>query len=103
MDFLKIDGMFVKNIDSDPVNYAMVQAIEQVGRVMGKKTVAEFVENPAICKCLREIGVTFGQGYAILPPRPIEQLLEKGSLISLTSEALVNEQPRQPGVCGGPL
>ena len=64
----------------------MVRAIEQVGREMGKKTIAEFVENAAICERLREIGVRYGQGYGILAPRPIDEVLEIGRPIAAPVE-----------------
>ncbi len=74
VDFLKIDGMFVKDIASDPVNYAMVESINHIGHVTGRKTIAEFVENQTIVKMLRELGVDFMQGYGISMPRPIADL-----------------------------
>jgi EAL domain-containing protein (putative c-di-GMP-specific phosphodiesterase class I) len=70
VDFIKIDGNFVKNVAQDPVDRAMVQAINDVGHVMGKKTVAEFVSGQAGMDALREIGVDFGQGNWIAPPVP---------------------------------
>jgi len=63
VDILKIDGMFVKGIHLEPVNYAMVKAINDVGQVMKMKTIAEYVENEEICKHLVDIGVDYGQGY----------------------------------------
>lgn len=63
VDILKIDGMFVKGIHLEPVNYAMVKAINDVGQVMQMKTIAEYVENEEICSSLKEIGVDYGQGY----------------------------------------
>lgn len=71
VDYLKIDGAFVRDLADDPVDFAMVQAINQVGQVMGLRTVAEFVESERILQRLREIGVDFAQGYAIARPRPL--------------------------------
>jgi diguanylate cyclase (GGDEF)-like protein/PAS domain S-box-containing protein len=74
VDFLKIDGMFVKGIASDPVNYAMVESINHIGHVMGRKTIAEFAEDEAIVAVLRKMGVDYMQGYAIAKPHPLEDL-----------------------------
>jgi diguanylate cyclase (GGDEF)-like protein/PAS domain S-box-containing protein len=74
VDFLKIDGQFVKDILTDKVDLAMVKSINEVAHVMGKKTIAEFVENQAICQCLCEIGVDYAQGFGIAKPMPLEQL-----------------------------
>lgn len=71
VDLLKIDGMFVKDIDTNPINLAMVKSIHEIGRVMGKKTIAEFVESDAVLVKLREIGVDYAQGYEIGRPGPI--------------------------------
>jgi EAL domain-containing protein (putative c-di-GMP-specific phosphodiesterase class I) len=72
VDFLKIDGMFIRDIDEDPIHLAMVQSINEVGHLMGMETVAEFVENDEIVRVLREVGVDYAQGYGICPPRPLE-------------------------------
>lgn len=74
VDFLKIDGMFVKGIASDPVNYAMVESINHIGHVMGRKTIAEFVEDLSIVKVLQELGVDYLQGYGIAKPHPLDDL-----------------------------
>ena len=74
VDFIKIDGSFVKNVANDPVDRAMVQAINDVGHVMGKMTVAEFVSGQAGIDALREIGVDFAQGNWIAPPVPFVPL-----------------------------
>ncbi|MDW8468012.1 MAG: EAL domain-containing protein [Burkholderiales bacterium] len=74
VDYLKIDGEFVKNVHRDPIDCAMVEAIHRVGRVMGIATIAEFVENAEIVERLREIGIDYAQGYGIAPPRPLEAL-----------------------------
>ncbi|CAN5494099.1 hypothetical protein BH11PSE11_BH11PSE11_30360 [soil metagenome] len=73
VDYLKIDGAFVKDMMGDPIDHAMVKAINQIGHVMGLKTIAEFVENDAILEELRRIGVDFAQGYGIEKPRPAVQ------------------------------
>jgi diguanylate cyclase (GGDEF)-like protein len=70
VDFIKIDGSFVQNIANDPVDFAMVRAINDVGHVMGKKTIAEFVDGEAGLSKLREIGVDFAQGNSVSPPSP---------------------------------
>ena len=73
VDYLKIDGVFVKDLDRNPGDFAVVKSINEIGHVMGKQTIAEFVENDDILERLREIGVDYGQGYGIEKPRPIEQ------------------------------
>ena len=72
VDILKIDGMFVRDIVNDPIELAMVRSINEIGHVMGKRTVAEFVEDEAIFEKLRETGVDYAQGYVIGKPRPID-------------------------------
>ena len=74
MDYLKIDGLFVKDILFDEVDLAMVRSINEVGHVMNKKTIAEFVENEAIFKLLRTLGIDYAQGYGIGMPLPLAQL-----------------------------
>jgi diguanylate cyclase (GGDEF)-like protein/PAS domain S-box-containing protein len=76
VDYLKIDGMFVKDIVHDPIDHSMVKSINEVGHVMGMQTIAEFVENDMIKGMLKEIGVDYAQGYGIGKPRPFEELLE---------------------------
>ena len=74
VNYLKIDGSFVRNIDSDKVNAAMVDAINQLGVVMGIKTIAEFVENDDIMNKLAEIGVDYAQGYGVARPVPLADM-----------------------------
>ncbi len=71
VDYLKIDGEFVKDIADDKIDLALVRSINDVGKVMGKVTIAEFVENEAILGKLREIGVDYAQGYGIGRPIPM--------------------------------
>jgi EAL domain-containing protein (putative c-di-GMP-specific phosphodiesterase class I) len=68
IDYLKIDGMFVRDIVDDSIDRAMVKSINEIGHVMGKKTIAEFVENDAVLALLRSIGVDYVQGYGIENP-----------------------------------
>jgi diguanylate cyclase (GGDEF)-like protein/PAS domain S-box-containing protein len=77
VDFIKIDGMFVKDILDDPIDLAMVRSIAEIGQVMGKHTVAEFVENTAVLERLGELGVDFAQGYGIGKPEPFLEFLER--------------------------
>ena len=76
VNFLKIDGQFVKNIAQDTINYEMIVAIDRISKTMGIRTIAEFVEDKITEDKLREIGVDFGQGYYYGKPRPMETLLE---------------------------
>jgi diguanylate cyclase (GGDEF)-like protein/PAS domain S-box-containing protein len=69
VDYLKIDGSFVKDMLDNPINRAMVEVINHIGHVMGKRTIAEFVETAQIEVALREIGVDFAQGYLIERPQ----------------------------------
>lgn len=71
VDYLKIDGAFIKDILNDPIHSAMVEAINQVGHVMGIKTVAEFVEDEATLLHLQKIGIDYAQGYHIEKPAPL--------------------------------
>jgi len=72
VDFLKIDGTFVKNIVRDPVNLAIVKAINEIGHALGIKTIAECVEEVETLEVLRELGVDYGQGFGIARPKPLE-------------------------------
>ncbi|MFN3986578.1 MAG: ammonium transporter [Rhodocyclaceae bacterium] len=73
VDFLKIDGSFIKDIERDPIDLAMVQAINAIGHVMGLRTIAEFVDNEAILLRLTEIGLDYAQGYYLGEPRPLAE------------------------------
>lgn len=70
IDYLKIDGAFVKNMHQDAINRAIVANIHQLSRVFNVQTVAEYVENKEIINELRMIGVDFAQGYGIHKPEP---------------------------------
>lgn len=74
VDYLKIDGAFVLDMDRDPLDYSMVEAIQRIASQFGIKTVAEFVESQAVLDCLRKIGVDYAQGSYLHKPEPIEML-----------------------------
>ena len=74
VDYLKIDGSFIHNIDRDPINRAMVESINTIGKKLGKKTVAEFVENERIRRILQEIDVDYAQGFGLHKPEPLENI-----------------------------
>jgi len=75
VDYLKIDGSFVRHIVNDDVARTMVQSINQVGHTMNLKIIAEFVENDQIVKILRAMGVDYGQGYEISKPVPLAEVI----------------------------
>ena len=71
VDFVKIDGTFVKDLAGDTVALATVRCIHELARVMGKTTIAEFAESPAIVSELVALGVDYAQGYALGRPAPL--------------------------------
>jgi diguanylate cyclase (GGDEF)-like protein len=86
VNYLKIDGSFVRQILEDRISHAMVSSINQIGHIMQLKTIAEFVENEAIKERLKLIGVDYIQGYAIGEPKPLGPFLESIAR-ELTSQA----------------
>jgi EAL domain-containing protein (putative c-di-GMP-specific phosphodiesterase class I) len=66
--------MFVGNLSQDRVDYAMVRSIKEIGHVMGKVVVAESVESESALEKLREIGVDYAQGFAVSPPKGLEEI-----------------------------
>lgn len=71
VDFLKIDGAFVRDMADDKVNFSMVEAIHRIGQAMGIRTIAEFIESDAVLEKLRGIGVDYAQGFSIHKPEPL--------------------------------
>ncbi|WP_129642708.1 EAL domain-containing protein [Peristeroidobacter agariperforans] len=78
VDFLKIDGSFVKEILHDPIDREMVRSINEIGHLTGKQTIAEFAENVEIIEMLRSIGVDYAQGYGIATPQRVMKLASGG-------------------------
>ncbi len=74
VDYLKIDGSFVHDMIDDSIDHAMVEAINQVGHIMGIGTIAECAESEEVVNMLRQLGVDYAQGYAMGAPVPIEGL-----------------------------
>jgi diguanylate cyclase (GGDEF)-like protein/PAS domain S-box-containing protein len=71
VDYLKIDGGFVKNLEHDAIDKAMTETINRIGHIMGMKTVAEYAENEAIIQELKIMGVDYAQGYGVCKPTPL--------------------------------
>lgn len=74
VDYLKIDGAFVRDITSNPIDRSMVEAIHHIGHQMGLKTVAEYVESEQTLELLKQIGVDYVQGNGVHRPEPLESL-----------------------------
>ncbi len=81
VDFIKIDGAFVRDMVNDQVSHAMVEMINHIGHVMGIQTIAEYVENEEILRALRKLGVDYVQGFGIHRPEPLEHLEMKPSSV----------------------
>ena len=77
VDIVKIDGLFVRDIDVNEMDHVMVRSINDLAKQMGKYTVAEFVENTQIIDKLIELGVNYAQGYIIGRPKPLAELVEE--------------------------
>ena len=75
VDYLKIDGAFVRDLGRDAFNRTLVNNINDIGHLLGKQTVAECAEDAETIGILAELGVDYAQGFAIAPPQPIEELL----------------------------
>lgn len=75
VDYIKIDGTFVRSMSKELVHRAMIQAIHTIANTLGKKTIAEFIENEDIIHILKDIGVDYGQGFFLGKPVPLEKIL----------------------------
>lgn len=74
-DYLKIDGLFVRDLDVCQVHASMVKSIVQLAHILKKPVVAEYVENLAIAQALQEMGVEWAQGYYFHRPEPVKRLV----------------------------
>lgn len=77
VDFLKINGSFVRDMVTDPVSEAMVASINQVGHIMNLKTIAEYVHDKTTHERVIVLGVDYSQGYALGKPRPLIEALKE--------------------------
>jgi EAL domain-containing protein (putative c-di-GMP-specific phosphodiesterase class I) len=75
VDFIKIDGSFVRTMMDDEIDCSIVDAINNIGHIAGIQTIAEFVENDSIRQKLASLGVDFAQGWAIHRPQPFTQII----------------------------
>lgn len=80
VDFLKIDGFFVKDIEHDSMDLAMVKSINDIGHVLGKKTIAEFVESKEILKTINELKIDYAQGFYTGKPKPIHDFIDSETM-----------------------
>jgi diguanylate cyclase (GGDEF)-like protein len=81
VDGIKIDGLFVKGVAKNYLDYALVESIQKIGVSLGLQTVAEYVETADIARKLVQIGVTMGQGFHLAPPKPWETLFERAATV----------------------
>ncbi|MOA42994.1 Cyclic di-GMP phosphodiesterase YfgF [compost metagenome] len=75
VDYVKIDGSFVKEIERSPSDLAMVKSINEIAHVLGRKTIAEYVETGSIRERLVALGIDYVQGYGVQMPLPLEAFL----------------------------
>ncbi|MEM1171309.1 MAG: EAL domain-containing protein [Cyanobacteria bacterium P01_H01_bin.35] len=75
IDYLKVDGSFIVNLEGDSTGYDIVNAITQIGRILNVKTIAEFVENSTLLNKVRQLDFDYAQGYEVTYPMPLEQHL----------------------------
>jgi len=75
VDFLKIDASFTHQVANDPIQRALVESIQQIGSVLGMKTIAEGIEDEETLAVVRELGVDYGQGFALDRPAPLDRVL----------------------------
>ena len=74
VDYVKIDGMFVRDLIDSPADYAVVKSVTEIARFMGKQTIAECVETKQILEALREIGVDYVQGWGVERAKPLDEI-----------------------------
>lgn len=89
VDFVKIDGIFVCDIENNPVDLAMVKSINEIAHVMGKQTIGEFVGSEKISGMLKKIGVDYAQGYYVGKPFDLESLLFDDEMTKKTAASRV--------------
>ena len=95
VDYLKIDGIFVKDLVDNSIDHAMVKSINEIGQVMGMQTIAEYVENDEIKNKLRQLGVDYVQGFGIGKPQPLNDLFNKtGNVVTIEDAASADRESK---------
>lgn len=89
VDFVKIDGLFVHDMDKNAVHKAMVRSINDISHVLGKRTIAEFVERQEIMDELQEMGVDYAQGHLHGKPKDLPELLLASVYLAAANELLL--------------
>lgn len=74
VNYLKLDGTFIKDIEHDPIDFSLVRSFNDIGHTLGMETIAEFVENDIIRNKLATIGIDYVQGYGVHRPEPLDTL-----------------------------
>jgi len=77
VDFLKIEGEFIKTLPNSPTDRVFIEGIVSVAKKMGIKTIAEYVENEKVLKVVKDLGIDYAQGYYLGKPEPLEEKLKK--------------------------
>ncbi|HYM34669.1 MAG TPA: EAL domain-containing protein, partial [Steroidobacteraceae bacterium] len=85
LSMIKIDGSFIRDLLENERSESLVRGIAHLANAMGIETVAEYVETPMLCMRLIELGVQFGQGYALGRPLPLERILDPSVSLALAS------------------
>ncbi|MCC7413580.1 MAG: EAL domain-containing protein [Gammaproteobacteria bacterium] len=87
VDYLKIDGALVRDVGDDPVSTVMVESINRIGHVLGKRTIAEYVDSERVLEHLAAMGVDYAQGFHIAMPRPLAMLFDASPLAAVARVA----------------
>ena len=102
-DLLKIDGSFIVNMNQHPANVSIVEAIVNLARNLGMKTVAEWAEDTATVETLAEIGVDYVQGFVVARPQAPQKVLEAKSAASFIQDEKLQQLLQLMGQPGDPL
>ncbi len=96
VDIIKIDGSFIRDMDRDSVNRALVSSINDISHIPGKLTIGEFVETDSILEAARELQLDYAQGYAVAKPSDLSDLFNRVAKESLTLEGPLSAPGKNP-------